>query len=142
MVKNLQVNIWGKTALEKLSIHKLIHYLKKELNFNISLLLINFINSDELTKINRNYLKHYTSTDIITFNYSGDHSLLDGELYISLEDAAYNAKKFGVELKNEYFRLVIHGILHLLDYDDLKKSDKLVMKKIENNLLKKYQNNL
>jgi rRNA maturation RNase YbeY len=141
VVKNLQVNIWGKTALEKLSIHKLIHYLKKELNFNISLLLINFINSDELTKINRNYLKHYYSTDIITFNYTGDHKLLDGELYISIEDADFNAKKFGVSTNDEYFRLIIHGILHLLDYDDLKKSDKLVMKKLENKLLKMFKNN-
>jgi rRNA maturation RNase YbeY len=142
VVKNLQVNFLSKAALEKLSVHKLVHCLKNELNFNISSLLINFIHSDQITGINRNYLKHHSSTDIITFNYSGDHNLLDGELYISLEDADYNAKKFGVSLKNEYYRLVIHGILHLLDYDDLKKSDKLVMKKIENSLLKKYQNNL
>ncbi len=142
MVKNLQVNFCSKVALGKLSIHKLVHFLKNELNFDISLLLINFIHSDQITGINRDYLKHYSSTDIITFNYSGDHNLLDGELYISFEDADYNAKKFGVSKKNEYFRLVIHGILHMLDYDDLKKSDKLVMKKIENNLLKKFKNNL
>jgi rRNA maturation RNase YbeY len=142
VVKNLQVNFCSKVALGKLSIHKLVHFLKNELNFDISLLLINFIHSDQITGINRDYLKHYSSTDIITFNYSGDHNLLDGELYISFEDADYNAKKFGVSKKNEYFRLVIHGILHMLDYDDLKKSDKLVMKKIENNLLKKFKNNL
>jgi len=141
VVKNLQVNIRGNIALEKLSIHKIVHYLKNELNFNISSLPINFIHSDELTEINLNYLKHYYSTDIITFNYTGNHKLLDGELYISIEDADYNAKKFGVSKNDEYFRLIIHGILHLLDYDDLKKSDKLVMKKLENKLLKKFQNN-
>jgi rRNA maturation RNase YbeY len=142
VVKNLQVNFCSKIALGKHSIHKLVHFLKNELNFDISLLLINFIPSNQITGINRDYLRHYSSTDIITFNYSGDHNLLDGELYISFEDADYNAKKFGVSKKNEYFRLVIHGILHMLDYDDLKKSDKLVMKKIENNLLKKFKNNL
>jgi len=138
VVKNLQVNICSKAVLKKLSIHNLVYFLKNELNFDISSLPINFIHSNQITGINQDYLKHYYSTDIITFNYTGDHKLLDGELYISVEDADYNAKKFGVSKKEEYFRLVIHGILHLLDYDDLNKSDKLVMKKLENNLLKKF----
>jgi rRNA maturation RNase YbeY len=140
VVKNLQVNIGGKAVLSKKSVHYLVHFLKNELDFDISSLPINFIHTDKITEINRKYLKHYFSTDIITFNYTGDHKLLDGELYISLEDADYNAKKFHVLKKYEYFRLVIHGILHLLDYDDLNKSDKLVMKKLENNLLKKFIN--
>ena len=127
VVKNLQVNVCGKAALKKLDIHNLIHFLKNEINFEISSLSINFINSDLITGINRNYLKHYYSTDIITFNYSGNHKLLDGELYISLEDADNNAAKFRIDKEIEYFRLVIHGVLHLLDYDDLKKSDKLEM---------------
>jgi rRNA maturation RNase YbeY len=142
VVKNLQVNICDKAALNKFNIHKLVHFLKNEINFEILSLSINFIHSDEITGINQNFLKHYYSTDIITFNYSGNHKLLDGELYISLEDANYNSRKFRIEKKYEYFRLVIHGILHLLDYDDLKKSDKLVMKKLENKFLKKFKNNL
>lgn len=138
MVKNLQVNIGGKAVLNKKSVHNLVHFLKNELDFDISSLPINFIHSDKITEINQDYLKHYFSTDIITFNYTGDHKLLDGELYISLEDADFNAKKYGVPKKYEYFRLVIHGILHLLDYDDLKKSDKLVMKKLENSMLEMF----
>jgi rRNA maturation RNase YbeY len=140
VVKNLQVNIRGKAVLEKISIHKLVHFLKSELKFDISSLPVNFIHSDQITGINQDYLKHYYSTDIITFNYTGDHKLLDGELYISIEDADYNAKKFRVSKKDEYLRLVIHGILHLLDYDDLDKNDKLVMKKLESRLLNKFVN--
>lgn len=138
MVKNLQVNIRGKASLNKSSVHNLVYFLKNELFFNISSLAINFIHSDQITGINSSYLKHYYSTDIISFNYTGSHKELDGELYISFEDADDNARKYRVPEINEYFRLIIHGILHLLNYDDLKKSDKLVMKKLENNLLNKY----
>jgi rRNA maturation RNase YbeY len=138
VVKNLQVNICSKALLNKISIHNLVYFLKNELNFNLISLPVNFIHSNQLTGINRDYLKHLHSTDIITFNYTGDHSFLDGELYISVEDADDNARKYRVSRELEYFRLVIHGVLHLLDYDDLKKNDKLVMKKLENNLLKKF----
>jgi rRNA maturation RNase YbeY len=138
VVKNLQVNSIYNTAPGKTLIHNLVQYLKRELNFEISSLNINFINTNQITQINKDYLNQHCSTDIITFNYTGDHRLLEGELYISVEDGRQNAKKYGVSPMDEYFRLIIHGILHLLDYDDQNKSDKFAMKKLENNLLNKY----
>jgi rRNA maturation RNase YbeY len=142
VVKNLRINFAQNVGLEKKYLHKLVHFIKNELNFNISSLTINFISFELITKINTSYLDHHYSTDIITFNYTGNHSLLDGELYISIEDACNNAKKYGISAINEYFRLVIHGILHLLNYDDLNKDDKMIMKKMENKLLKGFSNYL
>ncbi len=136
MVKNLKVNSGKKIKIDKLLVHDLVKTLKEELDFDISSLIINFIPSNQILEINKEYLNHNFTTDIITFNYSGDHVLLDGELYISKEDAIYNAGKFGVSLIEEYFRLVVHGILHLMDYDDQNKSAKLVMKRLENKLVK------
>lgn len=138
MVKNLKVNFSNNIEIKKGIIHILVKYLKNELKFSISSLIINFISADLITRINTQYLDHHYSTDIITFNYNGNHNILDGELYISSEDAANNAKKFKVSNVNEYYRLVIHGILHLLDYDDQNKSAKLVMKQFENKLLKGF----
>ncbi len=138
MVKNLKVNFSNSIEIKKGIVHILVKYLKNELKFNISSLIINFIEADLITRINIQYLNHHYSTDIITFNYSGNHNLLDGELYISVEDAAANAKKFGVLNVREYYRLVIHGILHLMGYDDRSKNDKLVMKRAENKLLKGF----
>ena len=136
MVRHLKVNSGKNIKIDKLLFHDLVKTIKIILDFDISSLIINFIPSDQILDINIKFLNHNFTTDIITFNYSGDHHLLDGELYISNEDAAYNAKKFGVTLVEEYFRLVIHGILHLLNYDDQNKSAKLVMKRLENRLIK------
>ena len=139
MVKNLKVNYSRNIELDKKIVHNLISFLKKELKFDVSSLIINFISSNLITKINIQYLGHQYSTDIITFNYSGSHQFLDGELFISFEDAAVNAAKYSAPLREEYIRLIIHGILHLLDYDDQNKNAKLVMKRLENKMLKSYK---
>ncbi len=135
MIKNLQVNSGKTIEINKILIHKLVKNLKGNLNFEISSLIINFIPAEKIHEINIKYLNHDFTTDIITFNYSGGHRILDGELFISKEDAFFNAKKFKVSLIEEYFRLVIHGILHLMDYDDQNKNAKLVMKRLENKLV-------
>ena len=87
--------------------------------------------------INKSYLKHDYTTDIITFNYSDSLQQIDGEIFISIDDALSNSKKFRVTLSDELVRLVIHGILHLLGYDDQNLTDKKIMKRLENKLLSK-----
>lgn len=142
MVRNLKVNAGKNIKIDKILIHNLVKTINEKLDFEISSLIINFIPSNQILDINRKYLKHNYTTDIITFNYSGSHKLLDGELYISGEDAQYNAGKYGVSLIEEYFRLVIHGILHLMNYDDRDKKDRISMKRLENNLVKQTKNKL
>ena len=133
-MKNLRIYSKNK-LIEKIKIHFLIKSLSESLRFKIISLEINFIKADEIVLINRKYLKHDYSTDIITFNYSEEKNLIDGEIFISVNDALENANIFKVSAKEEIFRLVIHGILHLLGYDDLKKKDKNIMKRLENRLL-------
>ena len=125
--------------IKRLTIHKLINLLKKELNFTIKNLEISFVNSSEIVQVNSKHLHHNYSTDIITFNYSKPKSSLEGEILISLDDALENSKRFHTSFKRELIRLVIHGILHLLGYKDEKISEKKVMKTKENSLLRKYK---
>ena len=140
MIKNLRVYCSDKKyKVNKIRIHKLLNKLGKELNFCISSLPINFISSDEITIINQKYLKHNYSTDIITFNYSGNRNNLDGEIFISYEDAKINSIKYKNSVAEEIKRLVIHGILHLIGYDDMKAKDFKKMKRLENKLLNKYK---
>ncbi len=140
MVKNLSINCTeNKFKVNKFKIHKLVNALKKELNFSIFFLPINIVTTEQIISINKSYLNHHYSTDIITFNYSGDVSNLDGEIFISSEEAKLNAKRFNDTLENEYYRLVIHGILHLIGYDDSTRSDKIIMKKMENKLLNHFK---
>lgn len=137
MVKNLQVYAQD-SSINKKRIHSLISVLKKEYRLTISFLSISFINSEELRAINKQYLKHDYETDIITFNYSKKYKDIDGEILISLEEANYNAKRFNVSLGKELSRLVIHGVLHLLKYDDKDGKSKKIMKQEENKLINKF----
>lgn len=135
-MKNLHIYSVQK-KIKKRKLHDLINSLSVELNFLVSNLEINFIFGEDIHTINKLYLKHDYTTDIITFNYSDIIQQIDGEIFISIDDALSNSKKFKVTLSDELARLVIHGILHLLGYDDQNVSDKKIMKRLENKLLSK-----
>ncbi|MFZ1288680.1 MAG: rRNA maturation RNase YbeY [Melioribacteraceae bacterium] len=139
MVRNLSITSISKLKIDKKNIHKIVLNLKNEYLFKINSLIINFVTEKEIILINEKYLGHNFSTDIITFNYSGENDSLDGEIFICLDDACFNAKKFNVTLENELIRLVIHGVLHLLGYDDKSTKEKKKMKIEENRLVNKYQ---
>lgn len=142
MLKSLSVYNTTKKKIDKRKVHNLIRNLKNDIKFDITALAVNFLSDDQILLLNKSYLGHNYSTDIITFNYSGENYTLDGEIFISLGDAAYNAEKYKVSLENELVRLIIHGLLHLVGYDDKFPDDKRKMKKIENKLVKKYLNSL
>jgi rRNA maturation RNase YbeY len=137
LIKNLYVSSSTK-KINKTRIHKLIGLLREDLEFSVESLFINFITSEEIHSINKEFLNHDRSTDIITFNYSGSHFKLDGEIFISINDAKIFAGKYSVSLSKEFTRLIIHGILHLKGYDDIKNNDREKMKRIENDLTNKY----
>lgn len=135
-MKNLRVYSLIKN-LKKKQIHDLVKSLSGILDFNLSSLEINFVSGKYIYDLNKTYLQHNYSTDIITFNYSELVKQIDGEIFISIDDALDNAKKFKVSLSDELIRLVIHGILHLLGYNDQTTFDKKIMKRLENKLLYK-----
>ena len=137
MVKNLQVYSQV-SSVNKRAVHTLISTLRKEFNLSISFLSISFVNSKTLREINKEYLIHDYETDVITFNYSKKKSEIDGEILISFEEASLNSKKYDVTYGKELSRLVIHGILHLLNFDDNNKENKKIMKRMENKLILSY----
>ena len=138
MIKNLHISSVD-TQISKSALHELIKALSEELNFRIESLEINFTNSEKIREINREYLNHYYSTDILSFNYSEDISILDGEIIISLDDARNNSKKFKVPFNQEIARLVLHGVLHLIGFDDNNRFNKIKMKRMENKLLNRFK---
>jgi len=137
LVKNLQVYSQD-SSVNKRAVHTLISSLRKEFNLSISFLSISFVNSKTLREINKEYLNHDFETDIITFNYSKKLQDIDGEILISFEEARLNSKKYDVTYGKELCRLVIHGMLHLLNFDDNNKENKIIMKRMENKLILSY----
>lgn len=136
MIKNLYINSVNK-QINKKQVHKLVKSLQQELKFTIDSLFINFIDSKRIKKINLEYLKHNYPTDVISFNYTGGTEKIDGEIFISIDDATEYAKKYKVTLNSELKRLVIHGVLHLKGFNDNDKISRSRMRKLENNLLNK-----
>jgi probable rRNA maturation factor len=137
LVKNLQIYSQD-SSINKRAIHKLISSLMEEFNLTISFLSISFIKSARLRDVNKEYLKHDYETDVITFNYSKKIKEIDGEILISFEEADRNAKKYKVTYGKELCRLVIHGMLHLLNFDDKNTKSKKIMKQMENELINRY----
>lgn len=94
---------------------------------------INFIFCSDkyLLQLNQKYLNHNTYTDIITFDNSDSQHEISGDLYISVERVRENSKQFSGSFVIELQRVMIHGILHLLGYNDKSSKDKETMRNKE-----------
>lgn len=91
-----------------------------------------FCNDDLLKSINIKYLNHDTLTDIITFNYNDEFDGIAGDIFISYERVKANALEYGVDIFQELHRVIIHGVLHLLGYDDAKEEELSIIRSKEN----------
>ena len=90
-----------------------------------------FCSDPYILDVNLKYLQHDYYTDIITFDYcEGD--VLSGDLFISVDSVRENAVEYGVEFSDELNRVIVHGILHLIGYDDHTEGDVKMMRKKEN----------
>ena len=89
-----------------------------------------FCDDHYLHQLNLEFLQHDTLTDIISFDYRVGNQL-NGEIYISVERVADNAKDFSVDFNAELHRVMIHGILHFCGYMDKSETDQTLMRQRE-----------
>ncbi len=123
-------------------------------------LAIYLVAAPEMTRLNETFLRHQGPTDVITFGYaegvgqasrlskSGElvrpsrdrrdacPTPLQGEIFVCLDEAVAQAPRFRSTWQNELVRYVVHGLLHLLGYDDLNARRRRKMKAAENALLR------
>lgn len=96
-----------------------------------------YCSDDYLLEINKQYLSHDYYTDVITFNYcEGD--LISGDIFISVDTIKANAEEYGASFDNELCRVMVHGLLHLIGYDDYCESNQLIMRQKEDFYLERY----
>lgn len=112
----------------------LADHLKKE----ASQLEINIVNAAGMSRLNERFLRHRGPTDVLAFDYreSIDHNALFGELFVCVDEATVQAARFSTTWQSELVRYAVHGILHLLGYEDHKPERRREMKRLENRLLK------
>ena len=77
-----------------------------------------FVDDKYLLEINQKFLDHDTLTDIITFPLSQSSDIISGEVYLSIERIKENAINLNVDFERELQRVMVHGLLHLIGYDD------------------------
>lgn len=94
-----------------------------------------FCSDDFLHKINIEYLDHDTYTDIITFDNSEDESIIEGDIFISIERVKENSQNLNTVFDDELKRVIVHGLLHLCGYDDHTPEEKAEMRRLENNYI-------
>jgi probable rRNA maturation factor len=122
----LKVKAWLKTLL-------------KTEGFTLGELSYIFMTDDELLKMNIEYLKHETLTDIITFDNSEVKGKIEGDIFISIDRVIENAEKFKVSFETELLRVMAHGVLHLCGFKDKTKEDSVLMRSKENHYLSNYE---
>jgi probable rRNA maturation factor len=100
---------------------------------------INVIFNDDkhMVKLNTSFLRHHYATDVISFPLGEtDTTAVTGEVYVNIDQARRQADHYHVTLSNELARLTIHGVLHLLQYDDRTEQQRKQMTLLENRYLK------
>lgn len=106
---------------------------------NLKLGVINYIfcSDDHLLTINKEFLQHDYYTDVITFDYTLK-GVVSGDVFISVDRVINNAESYRENVDSELVRVIMHGLLHLLGYNDKSPGEVVVMRGKESMLIDKY----
>lgn len=110
----------------------------EEQGFRVGELYYYFCSDDALLDINQRRLGHDFYTDIVTFPLGEENELISSEFCISLDRVAENCLNFGRSFESELLRVMIHGVLHLIGFDDHSEEEQKAMRSQEEKCLEMY----
>ncbi|MFQ5769159.1 MAG: rRNA maturation RNase YbeY [bacterium] len=118
--------------IEKIANRVWRHEGKKDAQINIIL-----VNDEYIRKLNKKYLHKDAVTDVIAFPISAEKAtFFEGEMYVCIDRVLENATSYNVNFNQELNRVVVHGLLHFIGYEDKTYCGKKIMTKRENHYLK------
>jgi rRNA maturation RNase YbeY len=132
----ISINIFNDSNYQYIPRQRIITTLEQLLfNEKLDNATVNVIVMDNegIQKINNQYLKHDYPTDVISFKM--EENVFEAEVYVSVEMAKINAEEFKSNWREELVRYAIHGVLHVLGYDDTTEEGRAAMRKKENKYL-------
>jgi len=162
----MSVTILNRQRAQKINrrrLKKIAATLLAELEIEKAELGICLVAAPEMTRLNETFLKHKGSTDVIAFDYCDktvradvrglikqkptlpmgsktphvvSHKNIHGEIFICVDEAVLQARKFGASWQSEVVRYLVHGVLHLVGFDDLSTGARRKMKREENRRLR------
>jgi len=125
--------------IDKTRYSQWISELIKQQGKNLGEISYIFCSDDYLHKLNLAHLNHDTLTDIITFDYT-HAGIISGDLFISVDRVKENAASFQVDFLLEMKRVMAHGVLHLIGFNDKTTAEKKVMRKEEDKAISLFSN--
>lgn len=137
------INLTNEEINEK-DLYNLCKYTIKKLKIKNPIFNVIIVDNKKIREINRDYRKIDKETDVISFALEENNDIIYnkfrflGDIYISIDKAKEQANTYGHALKREMHFLTVHGLLHLLGYDHIKDSDRIVMRKLEESVLNGY----
>lgn len=130
-----EINITNETK-ENINIeflNEVAEYALKSEGVSNAIVNIIIVDNNKIRTINRDYRNIDRETDVISFALEDDDTFVKlpirvlGDIYISIDRSKVQAIEYGHSLKRELAFLTVHGILHLLGYDHMIKSDEEIM---------------
>ena len=119
---------------------KVSKWLKKAVEtegFSVGEVVYAFFNDNDLKELNIKHLNHDFFTDVISFNDS-KNDVLSGNIAISVDRVKENSIKFKTSFNDEMMRVMVHGLLHFMGYDDSSEEETLLMRNKEDDNLKMF----
>ncbi len=123
-------------AIDKAYFRKLAQSVLAEEGIKKASISLAFVDDPTIHRLNKQFLEHDEPTDVLSFPMGGGKSGLEGELVIGVEVARRVALEQGHEEKSELALYTIHGLLHLVGYDDKSPDDAIDMREAERHHLK------
>lgn len=136
---NNNINVYFEKKIKtEFDIKKLIEkILEKEKKQNLNINVI-FTDNSKIKQINLEYRNINYPTDVISFPVKINEKLIGGDIYISINKIKENSKIYKTKFDEEFLRIIIHGVLHILGYDHLKLKERLKMFKKQENYIKNF----
>ena len=132
----------SKFLFNSAKIKSLILNVFEEKQIKLTELSIILTNNISLSKLKKKYFDVNQFTDVIAFNLSDEKDCIEGEIYISIDDVKENAKIYSESFENEFKRVLIHGSLHLIGFEDSTEEEKQTMRNLENIFLNKFKESI
>ena len=98
-----------------------------------------FVNEEKLKEMKCKFFKQDLYTDVIAFNLNDKKEDLEGEIYLSFNTIKNNSKLYNTDLETELKRVIAHGVLHLMGYEDDNKNKKEEMTQLEDLFIKLFK---
>ncbi len=124
-------------VLDERKVTKWIKSVAADYGFSVGQINYIFCSDERELAVNREFLGHDYYTDVITFDYSTE-SVLNGDIFISLDTVRSNAEMVGATFDQELMRIIIHGVLHLTGQGDKTPETKVQMTEKEEKALTKW----